>query len=169
MSKINIMVEEEQITANKKIRNELLDYQQSLKDDIEKKMKELSDKSKGIFQLTTIIILLIFILGFVIIVLSLYSILNNPEDTYTGIGLGAIGVGSEVFALYMYKPMNRLNKLSVDYNQEVLILKNWVMTTNLYLLAMDVNDRNSVKEAADKLRQVSIETVDSIQRFLESV
>ena len=168
-SKMNIMAEDEQDDVNKKIKNELLNYQESLRRDIELRMKELSDKSKGTFQITTILIFLILILGFVIIVLSLYSIVTNPQDAFTGIGLGAIGVGSEVFALYMYKPMNRLNKLSADYNQEILILKNWVMAINLYLMAMDVNDRDSVGKAADKMREVTIETVNSIQKFLEGV
>ncbi len=74
---------------------------------------------------------------------------------------------ANLFALFLYKPMDRLQKANADFSQQIMILKSWVLATNLQLRAMDVNEPKSVISAAENIKGLAVELAKAIQTLLE--
>jgi hypothetical protein len=88
------------------------------------------------------------------------------ERTMEVLGLGAIGVVDWV-AIFLYKPMDRLQKANADYVQQFTILKGWATTLNLQLLAMNVDIPETITDTANRVQETSIEVAKALQQFIE--
>jgi hypothetical protein len=88
------------------------------------------------------------------------------EQTLEILGLSTIGVADWI-ALFLYKPMDRLQKANVDYVQQLTILKSWATSTNLQLRAMDITKPETVIAASNDIQNASIEIAKAFQKFIE--
>lgn len=105
----------------------------------------------------------LFGLGLLIVTIGLFIF---AERTLEVLGLGTIGVVDWV-AIFLYKPMDRLQKANADYVQQFTILKGWATTINLQLLAMNVDQPETITTTANSIQETSIEIARALQQFIE--
>jgi len=141
----------------------LQDLVQKLSED---KTNELQSKAKETFQNLTYMIWITFSLGLVLIAASLLLFVFKGQ-TLNILGLGGLGVADFV-ALFFYKPMDRLQEADKDFVEQLIVLKSWALSVNLELLAMNVNDRDTVLTASKNIRTAASWSAHTLQDFLLS-
>ena len=63
--------------------------------------------------------------------------------------------------------MDRLQKTNADYVQQFTILKGWATTINLELLAMNVEEPETITTVANSIQKASLDIAKTFQKFIE--
>jgi len=159
-----VMKSEERATANvttlTKVK-ELQDRVQKLGLD---KSNELQAKASSTFKNLTYMIWTTFLIGIVLMATSLLLFIFK-QQTLTVLGMGGLGI-TDFVALFLYKPMDRLQEADKDFVEQLIVLKSWALSVNLELLAMDVNNPDSVRTASKNIRTAATWSAHTIQDFL---
>ena len=151
--------------ANAQTIDSLIKMVQDIQDVSEKGTTEARDKACKTFNDLRYMIWIAFILGLALIGVAIYLFVFQ-ERTLEVLGLSSLGVADWI-ALFVYKPMDRLQKANADYVQQFVILRGWAAFTNLHFLAMDSTDRESQKEAATSIQNGAIEAARSFAKYIE--
>jgi uncharacterized membrane protein (DUF106 family) len=159
------MDDDERMEANKETVAKLKRLQDDIQTRTQKQMAVLQSKARKTFRDLRAMIWVTFLFGVVLIVAALLLFLFQ-QRTLEVLGLGSLGV-ADWLALFLYKPMDRLQKANADFAQQVMILKSWVLATHLQLLAMNVNEPDTVRAAAKNVRTAAVEAARAIQEFVE--
>ena len=160
-----IMKSTEQVTANQNTITVVKRLQSDINEMDKKLFPLLQKKATGTFRDLRYMVWVAFTIGIVLIVISLLLFIFQ-ERSLEVFGLSTLGV-ADLFALFLYKPMDRLQKANADFSQQVMILKSWVLATNLQLRAMDVNEPKSVISAAENIKGLAVELAKAIQTLIE--
>lgn len=160
-----IMDPKGQLDANKKTIEEVKRLQRDINEMDAKLFPLLKEKAARTFRDLRAMVWVAFTIGVVLIVVSLLLFIFQ-ERSLEVFGLSTLGV-ADLFALFLYKPMDRLQKANADFSQQVMILKSWVLATNLQLRAMDVNEPKSVIIAAENIKGLAVDLAKAIQTLLE--
>ena len=73
----------------------------------------------------------------------------------------------DLFALYFYKPMDRLQEAHADFAQQAMLLNAWLLATNLELLAMDARQPASIRLAGERILHEAEQAAAALQRLVE--
>lgn len=103
-----------------------------------------------------------FGLGLVLVSVALFVVGNR---TLSVLGLGTLGVADWV-ALFFYKPMDRLQTADKDYLQQIVVVKGWALSINLEMLAMKVDDPESMIGASKNIRTATSFAAHSLHEFV---
>ena len=76
----------------------------------------------------------------------------------------ALGI-VDLFGLYLYNPMRRINKLMGTMTQLIVILNQYHIRVAVRLVECQISDRSTVGAAADHLRTIAGNTLNSIERY----
>ena len=159
------MTETQRRQANKETIRELLRLQKDITERTENQTMRARVKADKTYNDLRYMIWAAFLLGLSLIVISVGFFIFT-ERTLEVLGLSALGV-ADWLALFLYKPMDRLQKANADYAQQLTIMKGWATVVNLQLLAMDITRPETVISAASDIQDASIEIAKAFQRFIE--
>jgi hypothetical protein len=151
--------------ANKDTMARLQVLQKDVVGRAEEQAKAAEKKADTTYRHLSYMIWIAFILGLVLIGISI-GLFVFSQRTLDVLGMSALGVADWI-AIFVYKPMDRLQKANADYAEQFTVLKGWAVSINLELLAMDTEDSESVKTAARNIKTVSLETAEAFQKFIE--
>lgn len=124
----------------------------------------LEANARSVFRDLRVMIWVTFVLGFVLVALSVIWFAFG-KGTPSVLGMGAVGV-ADLFALFFYKPMDRLQSADKDYLQQIVVLKTWAISVNLEMLSMSFEDRQSLLDASKNVRSAGYFAASSLQDFV---
>ncbi|MGD0329862.1 MAG: hypothetical protein ABSB40_05350 [Nitrososphaeria archaeon] len=87
------------------------------------------------------------------------------KGTLSVLGLGSLGV-ADWLALFFYKPMDRLQEADKDYLQQMIVVKGWALSISLEMLAMKVDNYQSMIAASKNIRSATYFAVCSLNEFV---
>jgi len=131
----------------------------------EKESTKAEKKASTTFRDLRYMIWIAFIFGLALIVVAI-GLFIFEERSLEVLGLSTLGVADWI-ALFIYKPMDRLQKATADYAQLVTLLKGWAASINLQFFAMNSKNEESVRTSAKKIQEASIEVAKTFQEYVE--
>lgn len=152
-------------SANAETVDSLLKMVKDIQDISDKGTTEARQKASITFTDLRIMIWIAFALGLALIAVAIYLFVFE-ERTLEVLGMSTLGIADWI-ALFVYKPMDRLQKANADYVQQFTILRGWAAFTNLQFLAMDSNNRESVRTAANSIQNGSLDAARAFAKYIE--
>jgi|GEM_PF-1624414 len=115
-----------------------------------------------------IIITLSVIMFFVGIALLLIPAMAAFTEINTLQSLIAGGFGvADLTGLFLFRPIEKIQKIMGDMSQIILIISSYQTQAGLRLMQMDVHNRPTLGQAAEKINMVTSESVKMIQKYFE--
>ena len=151
--------------ANNTLQEEIQRIQQTLDADV----RTVIDGAKSTFKAISRISYAAVAMGIILIVAPILLVVFMPDQASLGIetfGLSGLGV-LDLFALYFYRPMDRMQKASVDFTQHIMTTQSWIMTSKMILRSMVWADRESVMLAASRLENSTKRHVILCERLIQ--
>ena len=160
-----LMDVEQRKEANEKTIKTLLELQKDIGERAETQIERAQKKADKTYCDLRYMIWAAFLFGLGLLIVSI-GLFIFTERTLEVLGLSTLGVVDWV-ALFLYKPMDRLQKANADYVQQFTLLKGWAASINLQFLAMDVTKPESVIRAAKNIHDSSVDIAKAFQKFVE--
>ena len=139
-----------------------------LKNRIEKLCEEVK-KAKYIIYAFSISLFIVGIF-FLIVALSL-TFLTNGIDNFgkliESLGFGSAS-GTSFVSLMLLNPIKKIRDANSDASQAEMIYQSWEMGVLLYIRAMDINNRETIKEAAEKIKNLTEKSIELIESYTET-
>lgn len=109
---------------------------------------------------------LVLIIGAIIL---LFMNLNSGASTKIGETITMItgGVFSEAIGVYLYIPLRKLISSEADIVQQMIIMKSWSLLVLLQLIGMNINDKQTVINAANEISEKTKNHIAWIQQYVE--
>lgn len=158
----SLMSDEERLTANKSAIKNLNDVRDHLN---KTELAELDAKADKTFKELRWMIWITFVLGMGLIFTSIGLSITGAKVELP-LGLGTLGV-ADWLALLAYKPMDRLQQASADFSEQIMIEASWIMSVNLYLIAMNVDKPETVSKAANDIITATWRSAKDIGIFIK--
>lgn len=152
-------------SANAETVGTLIKMVKDIQDISDKGTQEAREKASITFMDLRIMIWIAFALGLALIAVAIYLFVFQ-ERTLEVLGMSTLGVADWI-ALFVYKPMDRLQKANADYVQQFTILRGWAAFTNLHFFAMDSKDRDSIRSAASSIQNGSLDAARAFAKYIE--
>lgn len=151
--------------ANEEAFHEVVQRQRQLRACADERIDELVEQTRSSARLVRILSVVTFSVGLALLGLGIYY--GQGGDTPAqAIGFGSAGTASMLGVLF-YQPMERINRATSDLAQQETMLRTWSIAVDLELMAADTFERETVREAAERLRESSRELSGSIERYVE--
>ena len=137
---------------------------------LKEKIKKLCAEVKRAKYLIYVFSILLFIVGifFLTVALSLFAAggTNDWEGLLETLGFGSASATSFA-SLLLLQPIKKIQEANSDASQAEMVYYSWELGILLYIRAMDVNDRNSIKEAAEKIRDLTSTAIQLLEKYYE--
>jgi hypothetical protein len=156
------VTDDERQKANKSCVDNLLKIQGHINS---KELPQLESKAKNTFLELRLMIWVTFLSGLFLIGMSIY-LSYARGTTVEAVGLGSLGV-ADWLALIFYKPMDRLQRASADFGEQLMIEASWIMAVNLHLLAMRVGDPKELQDAAKNIIMASWRSSKDVRSIIK--
>jgi hypothetical protein len=157
-SEKKVLNEQQRKSANQKTTEILLEAQ-----------KEIGkEQIKQTYNVLKWMIVFAFITGIGLMVASGVMLIIRGQENWTQtLTSGLLGIGIELFIVIIYLPMDRLQKASADLTQHKVVLKTWSIFVNVKLLAMDINNMESVNETTKSIFESTTTIIKAIETYIE--
>jgi len=146
------------------------DIPQKVKDSVDESIKKVERIGINTFFDLRIMIWIIYIIGLVLIGLSIWNFLTSSEDSFVFLGMGGLGVADILLTLF-YNPANRLQKASSDATQHIMAQITYSITRKLRRQAADTQNPTLSKhlnDSADKLLEDLKIIMNALKEHLET-
>ncbi|HDN96107.1 MAG: hypothetical protein DRN11_01500 [Thermoplasmata archaeon] len=152
------------IELNNIIMNILTQEMPALKEKIKKLCLELKRAKYLIYIFSSAL----FAVGlfFLIVALSIAFHTNTIADTLKTLGFGGASATSFV-SLMLINPIERIRDANFNASQAEMIYNFWELAILLYIRAMDIDDRESIKETAEKIREATATAIKLLEKYVE--
>lgn len=110
---------------------------------------------------------LTFILGLVLLLVPAITAFRGETEMLTSLITGGFGL-ADLAALFIYRPIERIHKIMGDMSQIILVLNSYEYQVGLLLVEMEVNNKESVGIAAEKIGKVSSTKIAAIEKYFEA-
>jgi hypothetical protein len=142
---------------------------QEVKDSIDESIKAVEHIGISTFYDLRIMIWIVYIIGLILIGLSIWNFLTTPDSSFVFLGMGSLGVADILITLF-YNPANRLQKASSDATQHVMAQITYSFTRKLRKQAAEKQDpvlNKQLNDTADKLLNDLKVIMESLHEHLE--
>lgn len=112
--------------------------------------------------------LALFTVGLFFLILAIATGIGagKLDETLGTLGFGAAG-GTTFVALLLLQPIKKIQKVNSDAGQAEMIYQQWHLGILLYIRAMDITDRESIKEAAKNIRNHTTSAIRMLEKYTE--
>lgn len=84
----------------------------------------------------------------------------------------SLGFGSasslSFISLLLLNPIKKIQKANSDASQAEMTYLCWELGILLHIRAMDINDRDSIKETAEKIRDLTSNAIRLLEKYYEN-
>jgi len=137
---------------------------------LKKKIKKLCEEVKRAKYLVYIFSGALFGVGIFFLIMALSatpSISPDKWDTiFASLGFGSASATSFVSVLLL-NPIKKIQQANSDASQAEMVFYSWQLGVLLYIRAMDITDRESIKEAAGKIEEITAMSIDLLEKYYE--
>ena len=138
-------------------------------DSIKNSIKSLEKIGKKTFWDLRLMIWIVYIIGIVLIGLSIYNFLIDTSGSFVFLGMGTLGI-VDIFAVLFYNPMNRLQKANSDLIQQIMVQISYTTVQWLRDKASETKDpdeRNAINETAKEVKTDLSFMLNLLEKHLE--
>lgn len=137
----------------------------ALKERIKKLCFELKKAKYIIYIFSTAL----FLVGLFFLIVALSTIFNSINDwieLLKAIGFGGASATSFI-SLMILNPIEKIREANFDASQAEMIYNCWELGILLYIRAMDIDDRESIKEAARNIEELTTTAIELLEKYTE--
>lgn len=150
--------------------------QKIITEELPKIKEKINKQSLGIrtTKITvTILSISIFCVGLVFLTAALYvGLFSGGMDSFVKI-LEILGFGTasglSFISIMLLNPIRKIQESNSNAIQAEMINRCWELGIILYIRAMDINDRESVKEAVDNINILTVNSIDLLEKYYEII
>ena len=158
------MTEDERVKANKFIVKHLED---TMKDG-RKELGGLRKKLSFTYSIIVVLSIIMFFLGVVLLSVPIVAAFGGKIGDLKSLIAAGFGF-ADLTALFFFRPIERIHGLMGDMGQITLAINSFQIQSGLYLLEMDKEDRQTIGEAAGKIKETSKDSIKLIQDYFEAI
>jgi hypothetical protein len=137
---------------------------------LREKIKKLCEEVKRAKYLTYIFSGALFGVGIFFLVVALTLVFSKPSDDWStmiiSLGFGSASATSFISVLLM-NPIKKIQQANSDASQAEMIFYSWQLGVLLYIRAMDITERESIKESAEKIEELTATSIDLLEKYYE--
>ena len=139
---------------------------------LKKKIRKLCLEIKRAKYLIYIFSGALFVIGifFLIVALNIAYPSSNGGGDWKEIlevlGFGAAS-GTSFISVLLLQPIKRIQKANSDASQAEMVYYCWELGILLHIRAMDITKRDSIKEAAKKIGEITSTSVELLEKYYE--
>jgi hypothetical protein len=163
MSEVRIAMETDDI---KKANREIVDFQNSSMGDSRKELHRLQRKLSVTYWVIIALSVIMFAIGIGLLSVPFLGGLAQKADMSKSIVSGSVGI-ADLAGLFFFKPLERIHKLMGDMSQIFMATNSYQAQVGLHLLQMDLEDRQTIGDASDKIAKAAEESIKLIEDYFE--
>lgn len=137
---------------------------------LKKKIKKLCEEVKRAKYLIYIFSGALFGVGIFFLIVALSLALSTPFDDWSiiieSLGFGSASATSFISVLLL-NPIKKIQQANSDASQAEMVFYSWQLGVLLYIRAMDITERESIKEAAEKIEELTATSIDLLEKYYE--
>jgi len=137
---------------------------------LKKKIKKLCEEVKRAKYLIYIFSGALFGVGIFFLMMALSLAFSMSPDKWDTI-LGSLGFGSasatSFISVLLLNPIKKIQQANSDASQAEMVFYSWQLGVLLYIRAMDITERESIKEAAEKIGELTVTSIDLLEKYYE--
>jgi len=137
---------------------------------LKEKIKKLCDGARNAKYIVYIFSGMLFGIGFFFLIVALSYIFQRPPGGWENI-LATLGFGSAsatTFAsVLLVNPVKKIQEANSDASQAEMVYNAWELGVLLYIRAMDVTDRDSIRDAAGRIEELTASSIGMLEEYYE--
>lgn len=107
-----------------------------------------------------------FVLGVILLSVPVAAAWKGNVEVLTSVIAAGFGI-ADLGALYLFRPIDRLQQLMGDMSQITMMINSFQMLISLRLQEMDLEDPRSVSRAAKYIQELSEEFARQVETYFE--
>ncbi len=136
---------------------------------LKEKIKKLCDGARNTKYIVYTFSSMLFGIGLFFLIVALSYVFRSPTDGWNM--LATLGFGSAsattFVSVLLINPVKKIQDANSDASQAEMVYNAWELGVLLYIRAMDVTDRDSIKEAAKKIEGLTVSSVGMLEEYYE--
>ncbi len=158
--------------ANSQLNNTIMKIMTDELPALKEKIKKLCEEAKRAKYLVYIFSGALFAVGLFFLMIALYLGLSAADgveewkNVIEILGFGSASVTSFISVLLIH-PIKKIQEANSDASQAEMVYYSWELAVLLYIRAMDITDRDSIKESAEKIEEMTATFIGLLERYYE--
>ena len=141
-------------------------YLQGMMDESKVELIRLRHKLSCTYWIIIILSIIMFCLGLVLLSVPIAAAFNQKIGLLQSLISAGFGI-ADLTALFLYGPIEKIHNIMGDMSQIILALNSYRSQVGLRLMEMDVQNRASIGEAADKINAAAENSIKLVQDYFE--
>jgi len=137
---------------------------------LKEKIKRMCEEAKRAKYIVYMFSGMLFGTGIFFLMVALsYIFQPSPdgwEDMLATLGFGSASATTFVSVLLL-NPVKKIQEANSDTSQAEMVYYAWELSVILYIRAMDVDDRDSIKEAAERIVELTDSCIGMLENYYE--
>lgn len=118
------------------------------------------------YWLLVVLSIFMFGLGIALLSVPVFAAFRGEIDELESIIAAGFGI-ADLAALFLFRPIERIHRLMGDMSQITLAINSFQSQEALILLEMDINKRETMGEAAGRIKEAAKDSIGLIQTYFE--
>ena len=141
-------------------------YLQGMMDESKLELIRLRRKLSSTYWIIIILSIIMFCLGLVLLSVPIAAALGQKIGLLESLISAGFGI-ADLAALFLYGPIEKIHNIMGDMSQIILALNSYRSQVGLRLMQMDVQNRESIGEAAEKINAAAENSIRLVQDYFE--
>ena len=142
-------------------------YLQGMMVESKGELSTLRRKLSSTYWIIIILSIVMFGLGLVLLSIPIVAAFSDKIDLLESLISAGFGI-ADLAALFLYGPVEKIHNIMGDMSQIILALNSYRCQVGLRLMQMDVQNRVSIGEAADKINTAAENSIKLVQDYFEA-
>lgn len=163
LSREKIISEDERVKANEFI----VRFLQNIMDEGNKELGKLRMKLSVTYWVIVFLSVIMFAIGIALISIPAIAAFHGEIDKLQSLITAGFGI-LDLTALFLYQPLERIQKIMGDMSQIILALNSYQTQVGLRLMESDITNRSSMGLSAKYVSEAAIESIKLVQDYFET-
>jgi hypothetical protein len=150
----------------KNANDEIIDYLTKAMHESKGEFVHLRRKLSITYWIIIILSVIMFALGLVLLSVPIAAAFGGNIEQLNSLISAGFGI-ADLTALFLFKPIERIQKIMGDMSQLILVLNSYRSQVSLKLMEMDIKERSTIGITADKINKIAVDSVKLIQNYFE--
>jgi len=137
--------------------------------ELKEKIKRMCEEAKRAKYIVYVFSGMLFAAGIFFLMVALSFIFSSPLNEWDKMGILGFGSASATtfVSVLLINPVRKIQEANSDASQAEMVYYAWELSVILYIRAMDVNDRDSIKEAAERIEELTASCIGMLEKYYE--
>ena len=163
INEVPMMNEEDRLKAN----NNLFRHLEKTICDGRNEIIDIHNKLSYTYWLLVFLSIIMFIVGLILLSVPAYTAFIGKFDNLQSVILAGFGI-VDLAMLFLFRPVERIHRLMGDMSQITLAINSFQEQSALRLLEVNVENRESIGQAAEHIKEAAKNSIVLIQTYFET-